>query len=366
MNNIDETLQFAVDSGVVPGVVVLAVDPKGVVYEGTFGRRGLDQSEPMMQDTAFWVASMTKPLAATACMQLVEKGLIDLDEDCGRWIPALKSPRVLEGFDDAGQPILRPARGIITLRRLLSHTAGFAYDMWNEDMNTYGAHTGLPRSATFQCAEDCSPLAFDPGTSSAYGVNIDWAGKVLEAITGMTLDACMSANVFAPLEMSSTGYLLRPDITSRLASMHRRHPDGRLEQIEYNPPQKPDGFMGGGGLYSTIGDYGRFMRMILNGGELDGIRVLKPETVAMMGQNQSGDVDAYPLRTAQPLISNDADFFPGKQIKWGLSFLINSAEVPGRRNAGSLCWAGLRNTYFWIDPERQIAGTVMTQILPFC
>ena len=365
MNNIDEALQFAVDSGAIPGVVALAVDPQGPIYEGAFGLRGLEQSGPMAPDTVFWIASMTKPLAAAACLQLVERGLIDLDENCSRWVPALQAPEVLEGFDDAGQPILRPARSPITLRRLLTHTAGFAYDTWNEDMNAYGQYAGLPRQATSQRTGDCLPLAFDPGEGWAYGVGIDWAGKVLEAITGQTLDAYLQEQLFAPLEMTSTGFLLRPDISSRLAGMHRRYPDGHLEEVDYDAPQSPESFSGGGGLYGTAGDFGRFMRMILNGGELEGERILAPETVAMMGQNHIGELNALPLKTAQPQLSNDLDLFPGMTIKWGLSYLINTVDVPGRRSAGSLCWAGLRNTYFWIDPKREVAGALLTQILPF-
>ena len=348
-----------------PGVAALAVNRDGVIYDRAFGRRALGGAAPMTPDTVFWIASMTKAVTATAVMQLVEQGRLDLDADCGRLVAALANPRVLTGFDAAGKPTLRPARGAITLRHLLTYTAGFAYEMWNAEMLAYSAHTRLSRNATFRRPEDVFPLAFDPGTGWAYGIGIDWAGKVLEAVTGQSLADYFDEHIFAPLAMTSSGYALRPGIAERLANQHQRHPEGRLEVVEYSPSQKPDTFLGGGGLYSTTGDYGRFMRMILNGGALDGRRVLAPETVAAMSRSHTGSIAVEGLRTAQPLISNDADFFPGMAKAWGLSFLINTTDVAGRRSAGSLCWAGLRNTYYWIDPKRQIAGTVMTQILPF-
>ena len=373
--DIDAALRRATDTGAVPGVVAMATDGKDIIYQGAFGERTLTTSSggassgdgglSMQLDTVFWIASMTKAITATCCMQLVEQGSLHLDDDLGPLVPALAAPKVLEGFDAAGKPILRPAKGAITLRRLLTHTAGFAYDMWNTDMLAFAQQSSVPRTATFVKPEDCLPLAFDPGQRWAYGVNIDWAGRALEAVTGQSLDAYMQANVCQPLGMNSTGYLLRPEISARLAGMHQRHPDGQLEPIAYDPPMDPAGFLGGGGLYGSAGDYIRFIRMMLNHGTLDGVQVLKPETVALMGQNHMGDLDVEPMRTAMPTLSNTADFWPGMRKKWGLSFLINTEDVPGGRAAGSLCWGGLRNTYFWIDPARQVGGTIMTQILPW-
>lgn len=369
---IDAALNASVNSGDVPGVVAMATDGRDVIYEGAFGKRVLGGDVAMSIDTVFWIASMTKAITGAAVMQLVEQGRVGLDDDVGRWVPALASPQVLEGFGASGKPILRPAKNKITLRRLLTHTAGFAYDMWNQDQLKYTSYTKLPRPVTFQKPEDCLPLASEPGTRWEYGVNIDWAGKVLEAITGETLDATMQMHILQPLGMHSTGYLLRPDISQRLAGGHQRLGDGRLVAspsptvpAPASPPQDPKTFLGGGGLYGTAGDYTRFILMLLNGGALDGVRVLKPETVVLMGENHMGDLDVNVMRTARPALSNDADLFPGMKQKWGLTFLINTADVPGRRSAGSLCWAGLLNTYYWIDPKRRIGGTIMTQMLPF-
>ena len=363
--DIDAALRRATDTKAVPGVVAMSTDGKDTIYEGAFGETSLGGGSPMQLDTVFWIASMTKAITAACCMQLVEQGRLGLDDDLGPLVPALAATRVLEGFDAAGKPILRPSKGAITLRRLLTHTAGFAYDMWNAEMFAFAQQSPLPRNATFVKPEDCLPLAFDPGHAWAYGVNIDWAGKALEAITGQSLDAYMQANVCQPLAMNATGYRLRPEIGARLAGMHQRDPDGRLAPVAYDPPMDPAGFLGGGGLYGSAGDYVRFIRMMLNQGALDGVRVLRPETVALMGQNHIGDIDVQVMRTAIPTLSNTADFWPGMPKKWGLSFLINTQDVPGGRAAGSLCWGGLRNTYFWIDPARQVGGTIMTQILPW-
>lgn len=362
---IDSVLRRAVDTGAVPGVVAMATDGRDTIYQGAFGERSLGGSGAMTPDTVFWIASMTKALTGAACMQLVEQGRIGLDDDTGRLVPALASPRVLEGFGADRQPILRPAKRAITLRHLLTHTAGFVYDTWNETMLAYMRHTGLPRLATFQKPEHCLPLAFDPGEAWEYGVNIDWAGKVLEGVSGQTLDAYLQQHILRPLGMTSTGYLLRPEISARLAGTHQRHPDGRLEAIVEDVPQEPEGFLGGGGMYSTAGDYLWFIMMVLNGGTLNGVRVLKPETVALMSANHIGALDVVALPSFMPARSNRAEFFPGMSKKWGLSFLINTEAVPGGRAAGSLCWAGLRNTYYWIDPTRRVGGTLMTQILPF-
>ncbi len=363
--SIDAALSSAVANGDVPGVVAMATDGRDVIYEGAFGKRTLGGDVAMTPDTVFWIASMTKAITGAAVMQLVEQGRIGLDDEVGRLVPALAKPRVLDGFDAAGKPKLRAAHGAITLRHLLTHTAGFVYDMWNADMNTYMSKGKISRSASFVEPEDCLPLAFDPGTKWEYGINIDWAGKVLEAISGQTLDAYMQENILQPLGMHSTGYLLRPEIRARLAGMHQRRENGHLDAVAYDPPQDAKEFLGGGGLYGSAGDYIRFIMMMLGGGSLGTTRILKPETIELMGQNHIGDIDVETMRTQRKSISQDANFFPGMAQKWGLSFLINTQDVPGRRAAGSLCWAGLRNTYYWIDPERRIGGTIMTQILPF-
>jgi CubicO group peptidase (beta-lactamase class C family) len=370
MTAIDEVLKRAVAQGDVPGVVALATDAAGTIYEGAFGQRALGGAGPMRLDTVFWIASMTKALTACCCMQLVEQGRLDLDVPIGDLLPALASPRLLLGFDDAGQPCFRPATRPITLRQLLTHTSGFAYGMWHAEMARWESWSGIPRHESFLDAARCAPLAFEPGTGWAYGVGIDWAGRAVEAVSGQSLADYMRANLLGKLGMHDTGFLLGAETSTRLATMHRRGADGGLGAIEFSPSQNPAHFSGGGGMFGTGPDYLRFIRMMLNGGILEGVRVLRPETVALMGANHMGLHDGVPLavkpmRSAMQALTNDVDLFPAMTKHWGLSFLITPQDVPGGRRAGSLAWAGLHNTYYWIDPASGIGGVLLTQILPF-
>jgi methyl acetate hydrolase len=364
-NALNHTLQQAVEFGSVPGVVAVAADANGVIYEGAFGKRAVSGGAAMTTDTVFRIASMTKAITSVAAMQLVEQGKLTLDADMAGVLPQLAGRRVLEGFDAGGAPKLRPARRPITLRHLLTHTAGFSYDIWNADIARYMAYADLPSIITCRNAALETPLLFDPGERWEYGINVDFAGKAVEAISGQSLDTYMREHIFSPLGMKDTGFRLTAEKRSRLAAMHARQPDGSTTPIEFQLPEEPEFFMGGGGLHGTGPDYLRFVRMILGGGSLDGARILRRETVAEMARNQIGGLEMGVMKSAQPQSSNDVNLFPGIVKKWGLGFMINTADVPGGRSAGSLAWAGLGNTYFWIDPQRQRGGVILTQILPF-
>lgn len=364
MSDIDGVLRRVVDEGIVPGIVAAAATAERVIYEGAFGRRSVAGPAPMDLETVFRIASMTKAVTATAAMQLVEEGRLSLDQPAGEIVAGLAAPNVLEGFDDSGQPRLRPARRTVTLRNLLTHTSGFAYDIWNANLLRYHQLTNTPAPRTGKLAGLGAPLASDPGTRWEYGIGIDWAGRMVEAVSGKDLETVFRERIFGPLKMADSGFVARPDMVARLATVHARAPEGlKPLKIEPNPPR--EFHAGGGGLFSTARDYLRFQRMLLNGGTLDGARVLRPETVVLMGKNRMGDLDVEPMRTAVPSASNDVELFPGMRKKWGLSFLINTDAVPGGRAAGSLAWAGLNNTYYWVDPVRGVAGALYTQILPF-
>jgi methyl acetate hydrolase len=362
---VDQVLERAVDAGEVAGVVALAADGEDVVYEGAFGKREIGQGPDMTLDTVFWIASMTKAVTSVAAMQLVEQGRLELDEPLGGRLPELASPQVLEGFDAAGAPRLRPAKRPITLRHLLTHTAGFTYDIWNADMGRYMEHSGIPGIIECKNATLRTPLVCDPGERWEYGINLDWAGKAVEMVSGQSLEEYFREHIFKPLGMMDTGFVIRPDQRSRLASMHARKPDGSLEAIPFEIPQQPEFFMGGGGLYSVGRDYLTFLRMLLHRGRFNGVQILRPETVAEMAKNHIGDVTVGRLKTAIPSASNDAEFFPGMVKKWGLGYMISMEEAPTGRSGGSLAWAGLGNTYFWIDPTKRLTGVILTQILPF-
>ena len=364
--SIDAVLRGAVERGDVPGVAAVAGNRAGTLYEGAFGRRGLDRSEPMAHDTVAWIASMTKAVTSAAAMQMVEQGKLSLDEPIGAVLPDLASPQVLEGFDAAGAPKLRPARRSITLRHLLTHTAGFTYDIWDANTARYETLAGIPSVITCRDAALRKPLASDPGERWAYGINIDWAGKAVERVSGQRLGAYMEEHLFRPLGMGSTGFKLTPSQRARLVRMHARLPDGSLKPIDFEIPQEPEFEMGGGGLYSTAPDYMRFCQMILHGGRAEGgAQVLRPETVATMSRNAMGGLAVTVLTSVNPTSSLDAEFFPGLPKTWSTAFMINEADAPTGRSAGSLAWAGLGNTYFWIDPKRRVAGVILMQHLPF-
>jgi CubicO group peptidase (beta-lactamase class C family) len=362
---IDQALRQATDAQEVPGVVAMAATEKGVLYEGAFGKRDLAKGPDMTLDTVFWIASMTKAVTAVAAMQLVEQGKLQLDQPMGTLLPELASPQVLEGFDDKGAPRLRAARRPMTLRHLLTHTAGFAYDVWNAPTGQYIKSAGIPRIGTCKNATLRRPLVFDPGERWEYGISIDWVGKAVEAVSGQNLNAYMREHIFTPLGMTDTGFIITPGQRSRLVSLHLRKEDGSLEPVQFEMPQDPEFFMGGGGLYSTARDYLAFEQMLLHGGRFNGAQVLRSETVALMSENHIGNLKAGILKTAMPAASNDVDFFPGIEQKWGLSFLINTQPGPAGRSAGSLSWAGAANTYFWIDPTKRVAGVILMQLRPF-
>jgi CubicO group peptidase (beta-lactamase class C family) len=298
-------------------------------------------------------------------MQLVEQGRLDLDRPAAEWAPELGAARVLEGFDAAGAPSTRPPKRAITLRHLLTHTAGFAYEIWSPEIVRYQEANGVPGIISCQNSALTTPLLFDPGERWEYGINIDFAGKMVEAASGKRLGAYLREHVLEPLGMSDTAFKLRPDMRVRLAGIHQRGEDDSLAPIDLEVPQEPEFEMGGGGLYGTAPDYLKFVRMILNRGRANGERVLKPETVDIMAQNQMGECRVRAVKTAMPPLSNDAEFFPGMPKTWGLTFMINTEQAPTGRSAGSLAWAGLANSYYWIDPKQGVGGVYLTQILPF-
>ncbi len=363
---IDALLRHAAEAGEVPGIVALAATPDRVLYEGAFGQRDLAEGSAMTPDTIFRIASMTKAVTSLAAMQLVEAGLIELDQPIGRVLPELAAPQVLAGFDAAGKPRLRPARRPITLRHLLTHTAGFGYEMLNSDLIRYIHRTATPSTSTGKLASLHLPLLFEPGERWEYGISIDWVGRAVEAVSGQSLDLYFREHIFAPLGMRDSGFELSPEQTSRLARVHQRQADGSLQPLAIDmPPQKPEFWAGGGGLYSTGQDYLRFLQMVLNRGHLGDAQLLRPETVAAMATNQTGDLDAGIMRTAMPERTNDFALFKGMQCQWGLGWMITPFPGPNGRSAGSLTWGGIFNSYYWIDPAKQVAGVILAQFLPF-
>jgi CubicO group peptidase (beta-lactamase class C family) len=347
--DIDAILQARVDAADVPGVVAMAATEHAVIYQGAFGARSMGTAARMSADTVFSIASMTKLLTSVAALQLVERGKLKLDEPAVTIDPTLGSPQVLDGFDAQGAPQLRAARKPITLR----------HQLWDANVVRYGKASRndptLPRT----------PLISDPGTRWAYGASLDRVGRLIEIVSGQSLDRYFRDHILGPLGMNDTAFSLNEKQRGRQASLHLRKADGTLVPQPLVRRTEPKVISGGGGIYSTAPDYLTLLQALLNGGALAGKRILQPETVALMSANQIGNLDAGILKTTNPALSENVDFFPGVRLRWGLGDMINIDPVPDGRRAGSLTWAGLYNTYYWIDPASRIAGVILMQVLPF-
>ncbi len=364
MRPLDRALSGGMARLGLPAVTAMVASSHRVLYRGAFGTRDYESRQPVKVDSIFAIASMTKAVTATAAMQLVEQGKLSLSEPVSHHLPQLATVQVLAGFDAAGKPELRPPASPITLKHLLTHTSGFCYDVWSDEMGKWEAATG--RSVSAASVAPNVPLMFDPGARWQYGYSMDWVGKLVETVSGLTLEEYFQRRICRPLSMSDTTFVPTAGKFDRLVTGYVRGPDGALKPDSRALPPPPAEFNGGGGLYSTAGDYVSFMQMILRRGRAaDGARILQPQTVAAMSRNQIGALSAGKLKTRRPQVSADLDLHPGVADRWGLGFLINEVAYPGRRSAGSLAWAGIFNTYYWIDPRRDLCAVIMMQYQPF-
>ncbi len=357
---IADILKRAADEGQVPGVIAAVATDEGPIFEGAFGKRDLASGAAMTNNTVLQIASMTKAVTGACAMQLVEHGKLSLDAPIGSVLPQVGAVKVLEGYDQSGNPKLREPKRAVTLRHLLTHTSGYVYDVHNGDIALYREKTGTPPHYSGFRSSLSVPLAFDPGERWQYGIGIDWAGQAVEAVSGLRLADYMKRNLFDPLGMVDTCFRLNEEQRQRLAQLYLRTAEG-LQPFDRGLPKNPEFDAGGGGLYSTVSDYLKFAQMILRGGTYNGVRVLKSDTVALMQQNAIGDLEVRRLPPSE--VSNAVDIIDG--MKWGLSFMINPRQMDTGRAPGSLWWAGVVNTYFWIDPAKKVTGVCATQILPF-
>lgn len=348
-----------------PGLVAAAVTRDGGAYLHAAGLRQAGGTEAMTPDTVFGMASMTKAITAVAAMRLVEQGALSLDAPASRLLPELAAIPVLEGFAPDGTPRLRPARVPVTLRHLLTHTSGFAYDFANADLDRYLVASGIPPARGCALESFRAPMLFDPGTRWEYGTGIDWVGRLIEAATGTRLDRHLRAAILDPLGMTDTGFEPDAAALARRAAMHRRAPDGTLTAASPAPLPEFGFYPGGSRIFSTAPDYLRFLRMLLGEGSLDGVRLLRPETVRDMLRDHTGGHPVRALPAIRPELTNPFDLLPGVACGWSLLGLRNTDPLPGRRSAGSLAWAGIANTYYWLDPERGTAGLLLAQVSPF-
>ena len=350
----------------VPGVAAVATDRNGNIYEGAAGKLALGREAEMRLDSVCAIFSATKAVAGTAALQLVEEGRLDLDAPAKNYAPDIAKIRVSEGFDRAGGPKLRPPKRDITTRMLLLHTAGFSYDFTNETYARLAKEHGQlsPLVANKACLQ--APLLFDPGEEWEYGINMDWAGQVVEGASGRRLGELFRGRIFDPLEIVDTAFSLTPEMRARRAFVHERRADGGLTlRDDLELPPEPEVHMAGHGLYGTAADYIKFIRMWLNDGMGPNGRVLKKETVEMAEKDGLGGMKIKPLPAVNPELTNPAEFFPGMPKSWALTFMVNDEDAPTGRPAGSLAWAGLANLYYWIDRKNGVGGFWATQILPF-
>jgi methyl acetate hydrolase len=355
---IDAVLQQAAARRDVPGVVAIATDRRGVIYSGAAGVASGRPARPMTTDAIFRIASMTKAVTSVALMQLAEAGKVGLDDPVSKYFPAFAKLSVITSFDQAtGAYTVRPASRPVTVRHLLTHTSGLGYGFTSPIVRDFKPRNG----ETFEVG----PLLFEPGTDWMYGTSTDWVGRIVESVSGQDLDTYFRERIFRPLGMGDTHFNVPEAALPRLVPVWRRQADGTLTEPVSAPPRRVTQFNGGGGLSSTAGDYITFLQMLLNEGQLNGTRILSAASVKLMSVNQMGAVSAHATKTAQPDLSADFTFINEGKDKWGLGFLITTAGAPGLRSAGSLSWGGLNNTYFWLDPSRQVAGVILMQFLPF-
>ena len=358
-----EVLSDAVRRGIAPGFAAVVVDRDGELYLGTAGSRTLGEDQPVTADTVFRIASMTKPLVTVGALQLIEAGRLGLDDEVASIVPGYGELQVLDGFD-GDTPVLRPATSAATIRHLLTHTSGCGYWFGNAELARFQQLTGLPDIIESRLAALHAPLVSDPGTRWEYGISIDWLGRVIETVTGQDLSTYLKEHVTGPLGMTDTTFSPAPRARERLMTLHERPEGGGLIVSGREWVESPEFWAGGHGLYSTAGDYGRFLRAMLRGGELDGARLLSADTVDLAFSDQLGGLPLPDLIPTQaPWLIHDVVALPFRQT-WGFGFQLMLEDIPGMRREGSGFWSGVLNTHFWVDPASGVAGAVLTQLIP--
>lgn len=363
-SGVDHVLERAVADGAVPQVVAMAADRDGIIYEGTAGPRVVGEPGPATPDSHLRTMSMTKMVATTVALQLVEQGKLDLDAPVERYCPEFADVQVLEGFD-GDEPRMRPPASKATVKQLLTHTTGLGYWFFSPELTKWEATTGSPNVLSGLNLIFKAPMLADPGTRFEYGINLDWLGQVIHAVSGTKLDEAVAHVVTEPLGMNETAFVMSVAQRDNSIPVHLRGDDGAWVATEVDIVQQPEYWSGGHGLHSTPRDYMKFQRMLLgNGTSPDGVKILESATVDAAFTNQIGELD-FPaeLKTADP--QSTCDFNAGPGFKFGYGLLLNTEDIPGARRAGSGSWAGLLNTHFWIDRTTGITAAIYCQTLPF-
>ena len=353
---LDGVLAAAVTEGRLPGVVALVTTRDRVVYHRAFGLLDPAAGLAMRPDAVFDIASMTKPLTSLGVMMLVEEGRIGLDDPASDYLPELAGRGVLVRVDSsAGTLVTRPAAREATIRDLLRHTSGIGYAFSNHALLDVATHTDVPARM--------APLVHDPGARWTYGMGTAHLGWIIERVTGLPLETFFQRRIFGPLGMADTSFSLSAADAPRLAATARRT-DGRL--VSLPRPGRIDGeAFGDGDLLSTAADVGAFMQLVLGRGERAGVRLLSEASVAEMTRDQLGGLGLTVAEQPGTDPARSASFPLGAgRDGFGLGFQV-SAGNPDGRSDGSLSWAGIYNTHFWIDPASGVAVVFLVQVLPF-
>ena len=362
MTTLDRIIADGVARNVAPGITAMTGNASGITWAGCAGER--EPGCAMTLDTVFRLFSMTKAVGSVAAMILIERGRLSMDTLAADILPEFGALQRLTGFD-GDIPLYAPPKTPVTVRQLVTHTSGLAYETWNASMPNWLKATGNPPIISgLKASLDC-PLMFEPGERWGYGIGTDWLGRIVEVVDGRSIDRFCIEEILEPLGMTDTAFEPEPHLTERLCAAHRRTRDGGFASLSLDPPRHPEVYGMGHALYATAPDYLRFLRMILNGGALDGRRILTGENVDTMLANQIGALRLEPMISYVPQASADVDFFPGTPKTQSFACMRVEADVPGMRSAGSQGWAGLLNTHYWFDPAKDLIGILMTQTLPF-
>jgi len=363
-----DVLERSVSSGKLSFVVAAVGNTDGQIWSHAAGFQDVEKASPAAPENIIQIASMTKLITTIAALQLVEDGRLDLDIPISVYAPELNELQVLTGFDAKDKPVFVKATRAPTARELMTHTAGYVYEFWNTNA-LKGGQLGIIPSVFGEGNYLEAPLAFQPGTSWEYGINTDWLGVLVERLSGQRLADYFDEHIFSSLGMRDTFYELPKDRLDRSVTVMARAGDGLVPLPSFQPTPMEKGSMahysGGGGLFSTVKDYGRVLQMLLKGGSIDGKTLLKPQTVDDMFDSQIGSIIPAALDTVMPHISNTADLSFGDEATFGLGLLLHTGGIEGGRRPFSGSWAGLFNSYYWIDREAGIYGIFGTQVLPF-
>ncbi|MDP1738754.1 MAG: serine hydrolase domain-containing protein [Caulobacter sp.] len=358
---LDAAMEALVDNGRLPGVVTLLARHGKIVAVNAYGLKDVATGAPITEDTIFRMYSQTKPVTGVAMMILYEEGRWKLDEPVVKYIPEFTGLQVFKGLDADGKPILEPIARSATMRELLTHTAGFAYGLITDNpVDKAYRDSAMLRAPTLQAmVEEAGklPLASQPGTEWRYSIAVDIQGYIIEKLSGQSLPDFMQSRIFGPLSMTDTAFWAPPEKMGRFATLYMVNPKERTivpaEGFMVLPVEKPPtAASGGGGLVSTLRDYTRFAQMLLNGGELDGVRILSPATIRLMASNHLTDAQ---------LAGNPIG--PGVGFGLDVAVIMDPARAGTLAGKGTYSWGGAAGTWFWVDPENDVIFLGMIQVL---